>query len=83
MEYVHSILLLRQPEVYINSIFFHNAVQFVMNWRNVYTQEMSYGTMNLYNNIYLAKNVTVCKEVFNMIVKESCSFGTSYADLFI
>ena len=70
--------------MYINSIFFHNGVQFVMAWRNVYTQEMSYGTMNQYNNTNLAKNDIVCKEIFNMIVKESCSFGTSsYADLFI
>ena len=84
MEYVHSILMLRQPEVYINIIFFHYGVQFVVTWRNVYTQEMSYGTINLYNNINLAKNVTLCKSIFDMIVNESCTFGTfPYANLFI
>ena len=58
MEYVHSILMLKQPEIHINTIFFHNGAQFFVTWRNVHTQQMSYGTINLYNNIELPKNVT-------------------------
>ena len=84
MEYVHSILMLKQPEIYINTIFFHNDVQFVVTWRNVDTQQISCGTINLYNNIKLPKNVTSCKAIFDMIVDKSCTFGTSpYADLCI
>ena len=84
MEYVHSILILRQPEIYISSIFYHNGAQIELTWRHVETQQMFYGTINLYNTIDLPKSITVCKAIFNTIVAESCTFGTSpYADLFI
>ena len=85
MEYVHSVLMIRQPEIYINTTFFHNGVQLVLTWRNVYTHQMSYGTINFtIYTINLPKSGTLCKAIFDMIVDESCSFGTSpYANLFI
>ena len=69
--------MIRQSEICIKTIFFHNGVQFVITWRNVHTQQMSYGNINLYNNIELKKNVTLCEALFDMIVDESCTSGTS------
>ena len=84
MEYVHSRLILRQPEVYTSTIFYHNGVQIELTWRHVNTQQMCYGTINLYTTIDLLKSVTVCKAIFDTIVAESCTFGTSpCADMFI
>ena len=45
---------------------------------------MCYVTINLYNTIDLPKSVTVYKAIFDTIVAESCTFGTSpYADMFM
>ena len=55
MEYVHSILILRQPEIYISSIFYHNGAQIELTWRHVDTQQMCYGNINLCNTIDLPK----------------------------
>ena len=84
MEYIHTVLMVRQPEIYLNTIFFHNGVQIELTWRHVDTQHMCYGTINLHNTIDLPKRVTFCKAVFDTIVAESCTFGTHpYANMFI
>ena len=83
MEYVHSILILRQPEIYIITIFYYNGVQIELTWGHVNTRQMCYGTINVYNIIDLPKSITVCKAIFNTIAVESCTFGTSYADMYI
>ena len=67
MEYVHSTLILRQPEIYISSIFYHNGSQIELTWRHVDTQQMCYRTINLYNTINLPKSITVCKAIFKII----------------
>ena len=55
MEY--TVLMLRQPEIYLNTIFFHNGVQIELTWRHVDTQHMCYGTINLYNTMIYQKGL--------------------------
>ena len=84
IEYIHTVLMVRQPEIYLGTIFYQNDVQIKLTWRQVDTQHMCYGTINLHNTIDLPKMVTFCKAVFDTIVAESCTFGTHpYAHMFI
>ena len=53
MEYIRTVLMIRQPEINLNTIFFQNGVQIELTWRHVDTQNMCYGTINLYNTIDL------------------------------
>ena len=46
MEYAHNILILRQPEIHINIIFYHNGVQIELTWRLV---NVTYGVFLLYS----------------------------------
>ena len=56
MEYIHTVLILKQPEIYLDTIFYHNGVQIELTWIHVDTQHMCYGTINLLNTIDLPKN---------------------------
>ena len=79
MEYIHTVLMVKQPEIYLDTIFYHNGVQIELTWRHV-----CYGTINLHNTIDFLKMVTFCKAVFDTIVAEYCTFGTHpYAHMFI
>ena len=83
-EYIQDILLLRQPEVYINYIFSFQSVQVFITSKRADTQEMCQHIMFLYNSPDLAKLVTHHMNTFDAIVNAACSFGMSpYADLFI
>ena len=84
IDHVQAVLLLRQPEIYINTIFFRNAVQFFITWKRADTQEMCHVTITLCHTADLAKAVTDCIAAFDNIVYEASTFGNSpYADLFI
>ena len=84
MEYIHTVLIIKQPEIYLDTIFYNNGAQIELTWRHVDTQQMCYGTINVHNTIDLPKMVTYCKKVFDTIVAESCTFGTHpYAHMFI
>ena len=83
-EYVQNILLLRQPEVYVNTIFSFQSVQLFITWKRADTQAMCQHSMFLYNYLELAKLVSHYMNVFDTIVNSACSFGNSpYVDLFI
>ena len=82
-EHIQDILLLRQPEVYINTIYFFQCVQLFITYKRADTNEMCQHTMILYNTPGLAKNC-YSLHTFDNIVNGACSFGTSpYANLFI
>ena len=83
-EYIQNILLLRQPEVYINTIFSFQSIQMFTTWKRTDTQEMCQHIMFLYNYHGLAKLVSHHIKTFDNIVNAACSFGNSpYVDLFI
>ena len=83
-EYIQDILLLRQPEVYIKTIFSFQSVQLYITWKRADTNEMCQCNMFLYNTPGLAKLVSHHMRTFDNIVNAACSLGTSpYADLFI
>ena len=83
-EYIQNILLLRQPEVYVNTIFSFQSVQLFITWKRADTQEMCQHSMFLYNYPELAKLVSHYMKIFDMIVNSTCSFGNSpCVDLFI
>ena len=77
-------MLLRQPEVYINTTYFFQGVQLFITYKRADTNEMCQHTMILYNSPGLANIVTHYIKAFDNIVNAACSFGTSpYANLFI
>ena len=83
-EYIHDILWLRQPEVYVNTIFSFQSAQLDITWKRADTQMMCQHSMFLYNYPDLAKLVSQHMKTFDTIVNSACSFGTSpYVDLFI
>ena len=83
-EYIQDVLLLRQPEVYINTIFSFQSVQLFITWKRANTKEICQYDMFLNNSPGLAKLVSHHMRTFDNIVNVACSFGTSpYADLFI
>ena len=83
-EYIQDILLLRQPEVYVNTIFSFQSVQLFITWKRADTNEMCQYNMFLYNSSALAKLVSHHMRTFDNIVNTACSFGSSpYVDLFI
>ena len=53
-EYIQDVLLLRQPEVYINTIFHFQHVQIFITWKRANTQEMCQHIMCFYNSPGLA-----------------------------
>ena len=84
MDYVQAILLIRQPEVYVNTIFVYNAVEFFITWKRTDTQEMCHVTITFKNTPGLAKEVTTYITAFHNIVSQASTLGDSpYADLFI
>ena len=84
MEYIHTVLIIKQPEIYLDTIFYNNDAQFGLTWRRVLWNHMCYGTINLPNTIDLPKMVIYCKRVFDTIIAKSCTFGTHpYAHMFI
>ena len=83
-EHIQDILLLRQPEVYINTIYSFQCVQLFITYKRADTNEMCQHTMVLYNSPRLAQIVTHYIKTFDNIVNAACSFDTSpYANLFI
>ena len=82
-EYIQDILLLRQPEVYINTIFSFRSAQLYITWKRADTNEMCQYNMFLYNTPELAKLVSHHMRTFDNIVNAASSLGTSpYANLF-
>ena len=58
-EYIQDILLLKQPEVYINTIFFFQSIQMFITWKRADTQEMCQHIMFLYNSPGLANLLVI------------------------
>ena len=54
-DYIQDILLLRQPEVYVNAILSFQSVQLFITWKRADTNEMCQYNMFLYNSPALAK----------------------------
>ena len=82
-EYIQDILLLRQPEVYVNTIFSFQSVQLFITWKRADTNEMCQYNMFLYNSSALAKLFSHHMRTFDNIVNTACSFGNSpYVDLY-
>ena len=83
-EYIQNILLLQQPEMYVNTIISFQSVQLFIIWKRADTQAMCQHSMFLYNYPELAKLVSHYMTIFDTIVNSACSFGNSpYVDLFI
>ena len=83
-EYIQDILLLRQPEVYVNTVFYFQNIQVFITWRRTDTQEMCQHILYLYNSPDLGKLVSHHMKTFHTNINSASSFGNSpYVDLFI
>ena len=78
MEYIHTVLIIKQPEIYIDTIFYNNGAQIELTWRHVDTQHMCYGTINIHNTIDLPKMVTHCKRYLILLWLSLVSLGLTH-----